>query len=195
MNTTVEAMLTEILPKASVQELVERYGDPYDALFHAEESEWYDAPGMGNRGIAKLRAIKSIIKNVQNRPRKASINVGRPIDIYKAMSDMQYFETEHVRVLYLNARNNLIKSEDISIGDVTTASLDIKCIFSSAVRVKACGIVIVHNHPSGDSHPSELDIRCTKRVAEAGRLFDIPVLDHIIIGHGEFHSMSECGQL
>lgn len=81
MNTTVEAMLTEILPKASVQELVERYGDPYDALFHAEESEWYDAPGMGNRGIAKLRAIKSIIKNVQNRPRKAPINVGRPIDI------------------------------------------------------------------------------------------------------------------
>ena len=44
-------------------------------------------------------------------------------------------------------------------------------------------------------HPSELDIRCTKRVAEAGRLFDIPVLDHIIIGHGEFHSMSECGQV
>ena len=54
MNTTVETMLTELLPKASVQELVERYGDPYDALFHAEESEWYDAPGMGNRGIAKL---------------------------------------------------------------------------------------------------------------------------------------------
>ncbi len=76
MNTTVETMLTELLPKASVQELVERYGDPYDALFHAEESEWYDAPGMGNRGIAKLRAIKSIIKNVQNRTRKAPINQG-----------------------------------------------------------------------------------------------------------------------
>ena len=98
-------------------------------------------------------------------------------------------------MLYLNARNHLIKSEDISIGDVTSAALDIKCIFSSAVRLKACAIVIVHNHPSGDSHPSDTDIRSTKRIVEAGRLFDIPVLDHIIIGHGEFHSMSECGQL
>ena len=83
MNTTVENILTELLPKASVQELIERYGDPYDALFNAEEAEWYDTPGMGNRGIAKLRAIKSLIKNIQNRNRKAPINVGRPKDIYK----------------------------------------------------------------------------------------------------------------
>jgi len=195
MNTTVENILTELLPKASVQELIERYGDPYDALFNAEEAEWYDTPGMGNRGIAKLRAIKSLIKNIQNRNRKAPINVGRPKDIYKAMADMQYFETEHVRVLYLNARNHLIKFEDISIGDVTSASLDIKCIFSSAVRLKACGIVIVHNHPSGAVMPSRNDDHVTKRVVEAGQIFSIPVLDHIIIGHGEFYSMSECGQL
>ena len=96
MNTTVENMLTELLPKASVQELIERYGDPYDALFNAEEAEWYDTPGMGNRGIAKLRAIKSLIKNIQNRNRKAPINVSRPKDIYKAMAICTYFETEHV---------------------------------------------------------------------------------------------------
>ena len=96
MNTTVENMLTELLPKASVQELIERYGDPYYALLNAEEAEWYDTPGMGNRGIAKLRAIKSLIKNVQNRNRKAPLNVSRPKEIYKAMADMQYFETEHV---------------------------------------------------------------------------------------------------
>lgn len=108
------------------------------------------------------------------------------------MSDIQYFETEHVRVLYLNARNHLIKSKDISIGDVTRASLDIKCIFFSTVRLKTCGIVIVHNHPSSDSRPSDVDIRNTKRVVEVGRIFNIPVLDYIIIGHGEFHSMSEC---
>lgn len=195
MNTTVETMLTELLPKASVQELVERYGDPYDALFNAEEVEWFDSPGMGQRGLAKLRAIKTLISDVQNRTRKAPIDVSKPQSIYKAMSDMQYFETEHVRVLYLNARNHLIKYEDVSIGDVTSASLDIKCIFSSAIRLKACGIVIVHNHPSGDSRPSDIDIRNTKRIADAGRIFDIPVLDHIIIGHGEFHSMCECGQL
>lgn len=64
MITTVENMLTEPLPKASVQELIERYRDPYNALFNAKESEWYDTPGMGNRGIAKLRAIKSLFKNV-----------------------------------------------------------------------------------------------------------------------------------
>lgn len=195
MTTTVETMLTELLPKASVQELVERYGDPYDALFNAEEAEWFDSPGMGHRGLAKLRAIKTLISDVQNRTRKAPIDVSKPQSIYKAMSDMQYFETEHVRVLYLNARNHLIKYEDISIGDVTSASLDIKCIFSSAIRLKACGVVIVHNHPSGDPRPSDIDIHNTKRIAEAGRIFDIPVLDHIIIGHGDFHSMCECGQL
>ena len=66
---------------------------------------------------------------------------------------------------------------------------------SSAVRLKACRMGIVHNHPSGDSRPSDIDIHTTKRVVEAGQIFSIPVLDHIIIGHGEFYSMSECGQL
>lgn len=195
MNTTLETTLTELLPKTSVQELVERYGDPYDALFNAEETEWLNSPGMGYRGLAKLRAIKTLISGVQERQRKAPIDVGSPKSIYKAMSDMQYFETEHVRVLYLNARNHLIKYEDIAKGDIASAPLDIKCIFSTAVRLKACSIVVVHNHPSGDSYPSTEDISSTKRLSEAGRLFGIPVLDHIIIGHGQFHSMSESGQL
>ena len=193
MTIAIEQNLSTLLPKLAVQELVERYGDAYTALFNAEEAEWRNSIGMGQRGLEKLLAIKSIVYDIQHRSQTALTSASNPQEVFRAMSDMQFFETEHVRVLYLNAKNRIIKSEDISMGNVTSASMDIKCVFSSAIRLKASAIILVHNHPSGDPQPSREDVTSTKRLSEAGQLLDIPVLDHIIIGRGQYKSLTEEG--
>ena len=193
--STIEQTLSQLLPPVAVAEIVERYGDGYSALFKAEEIEWLQTPGMGRRGLDKLRAIKTLVKSLQNKKQTELINASSSKAVYDAMKDMQFFETEHVRVLYLNSKNHVMKWEDISIGHVTAATIDIKCVFSMAVRLKASAIIVVHNHPSGDPEPSQQDINSTHRLIAAGALLNIPVLDHIVIGAGDYKSLAEEGLL
>ena len=150
MTTTIEKTLSILLPEPAVAEMITQYGNGYAALFNAKEKEWLQTPGMVRRWLDKLRAIKALIKNLQSKKQTGLINVSNSRAVYDTMRDMQYFETEHVRVLYLNAKNHIIKWDDISIAHVTAATIDIKCVFSTAVKLKASAIIVVHNHPSGD---------------------------------------------
>ena len=193
--STIEQILSQLLPPVAVAEIVERYGDGYSALFKAEEVECLQTPGMGRRGSDKLRAIKTLVKSLQNKKQMELINASSSKAVYDTMKDMQLFETEHVRVLYLNSKNHVMKWEDISIENVTAATMDIKCMFSMAVRLKASAIIVVHNHPSGDPEPSQQDINSTHRLIAAGALLNIPVLDHIVIGAGDYKSLAEEGLL
>lgn len=192
---TIEQTLSELLPRPAVEEIVTRYGDGYSALFKAEEYEWRTSTGMGQRGIEKLRAIKALVREVQTKKQNNLINATSAKSVYEAMSDMQFFEQEHVRVLYLNGRNHVIKFEDISTGTLNMAPMDSKCVFSTAVRLKASAVILVHNHPTGDPTPSETDIASTRSLMAAGHIIGIPVLDHIVIGAGSYTSMNEEGLL
>lgn len=194
-TSTIEQTLAELLPQPAVSDIVERYGDAYAALFKAEEVEWMQSPDMGQRSMEKLRAIKTLVKDIQSKKQTAITDASSSKAVFQAMQDMQYFETEHIRVLYLNNRNHIIKWEDVSIGQVNTASTDAKCIFSTAVRLKASSIILVHNHPSGYPEPSAQDIRFTQQIKAAGALLDIPLLDHVIIGAGTYYSLAEEKQL
>lgn len=183
--------LSELLPRTAVEEVITRYGDGYSALFKAEDVEWRDSYGMGAKGMKKLRAIKRLIKDLEVKKIGGLSDVSRPKAIYEAMQGMQYFETEHIRVLYLNNHNKLLKYEDVSIGHTTAALTDITCVFSMAIRLKATSIIIVHNHPSGSAKPSDEDRKFTKDMKAAGEILNIPLLDHIIIGAGRYYSFKE----
>lgn len=187
--------LAELLPRTAVEEIITTYGDGYSALFKAEDVEWRNSYGMGPNGMKKLRAIKRLIKDLEAKKINGLSDASRPLDIYKSMQDMQYFETEHIRVLYLNNHNKLLKYDDVSIGHTTVAITDIKCVFSMAIRLKAASIIIVHNHPSGRVKPSEEDRKLTKDMKVAGEILNIPLLDHIIIGAGRYYSFSEEGKI
>lgn len=102
---------------------------------------------------------------------------------------------EHFFVMYLNQNNKLLKVECISKGGLTQVVADPKVIFKSALEIGATSIIVGHNHPSGNPTPSETDRLLTKKLVAAGKLLDIRVTDHIIIGKEQYYSFLERGQM
>ncbi|MBL0343577.1 MAG: DNA repair protein RadC [Bacteroidetes bacterium] len=108
------------------------------------------------------------------------------------LSDLLY---EEFWILLLNRANHIISKIQISKGGVTGTVVDPKLIFKAAVESTASGIILFHNHPSGNKQPSDADISLTKKLREAGNLLDIQVLDHIIIAGNSFYSFADEGRL
>lgn len=102
---------------------------------------------------------------------------------------------EHFLVAYLNQANKIIKMERISTGGITGTPADPKVILKNALLKEATALVLCHNHPSGVARPSSEDRRTTRQIVAAGKIFDIKVLDHIIIGENSYFSLAEEGMM
>ena len=102
---------------------------------------------------------------------------------------------EHFMVAYLNQGNIIIKVERISTGGLSGTSADPKVIFKNALLKEATAIMICHNHPSGVPRPSAEDRKLTDQIAQAGKILDIIVLDHLIIGENSYFSFAEHGMM
>lgn len=111
------------------------------------------------------------------------------------MEDMRHLREEHFRGVYLTSKNQLIACKELSIGSLTASLAKAREVFRQALVYNAAAVVIVHNHPSGNPEPSQEDIAVTLRIAEAGQVMEIPVLDHIIIGDGTYVILCERGYL
>ena len=109
------------------------------------------------------------------------------------MEEMRHLEQENLKLLLLNTKNILLKDTTVSIGTVNASCATPREIFIEALRSRACGIILLHNHPSGDPTPSREDCLFTERVMEAGKLMGVPLLDHIIIGDNSYVSLRERG--
>ncbi len=115
-----------------------------------------------------------------------------PASAYAAVRDLADEEREHLIVVLLNRKNRAVGRETLYIGTVSGSPVRIAELFTLAVRQCADGILLAHNHPSGDPAPSADDLRTTREAAAAGKLLGIRVVDHIIVGEaGRFHSMRE----
>jgi len=110
----------------------------------------------------------------------------------KRLSDLPH---EEFWILILNRANQVIKEENISKGGISGTVVDVRLICKSAIENNASGIVIAHNHPSGQIVPSEQDKQITAKLKEALKLFGISLLDHIIIGDRKYYSFSDEGML
>ena len=106
---------------------------------------------------------------------------------------MGRLEREELRVVVLNTRNAVLAVETVYRGNVSTALVRVGELFRDAIRQHAAGLIVVHNHPSGDPTPSPDDLHLTAEAVAAGRLLDVPVLDHLIIGHEAFISLRDRG--
>jgi DNA repair protein RadC len=122
-----------------------------------------------------------------------TINSAR--DAVAQLQELRIAKKENFIVLYLNARNQLIHKEIISVGTLNASLVHPREVFKPAIDHLAAGIIIAHNHPSGELVASEEDIKVTKRLATAGELFGIEVIDHLIIAAGGFISLKEKGNI
>jgi DNA repair protein RadC len=109
------------------------------------------------------------------------------------MLDMAALEQEHMRVLLLDTRNRVIAITEVYKGSLNTSMIRVAELFRDAIRQNCAAVILAHNHPSGDPTPSPEDIAVTKQVVEAGKLLDIEVLDHLVIGQQRYVSLKERG--
>jgi DNA repair protein RadC len=102
-------------------------------------------------------------------------------------------EQEHLRVLLLDTRNHVLDIVEVYQGSVNTSQIRVGEVFKAAIRRNATAVIVVHNHPSGDPTPSPDDLAVTRALVQAGKLLDLELLDHVIIGQGRSTSMKERG--
>ena len=150
-------------------------------------------------GIGSVKAIK-LIATFEIFKRILTENNGEPLQIkssqYAAtmMSPLlKDLNREECWVIYMNRANRLISKERISIGGVSATVIDVKIVIKSALEKLASSIILIHNHPSGNSTPGENDKLQTKILKDAARLFDISLLDHIIIAGDSYYSFADDG--
>jgi DNA repair protein RadC len=153
------------------------------------------------KGIGEAKAISIVAALELGRRRKETEVVKREKittskDAYDAlkgnMSDLPY---EEFWLIILNRANAIVKKELISRGGVAGTVVDTKIIFKAAVEYYASSIIICHNHPSGNLKPSEADIRITKNIKEAGKIMEIPLIDHLILSENGYYSFADEGML
>lgn len=153
------------------------------------------------KGIGEAKAISIVAALELGRRRKDTEKVKREkitaskdaFDIMKPlMIDLPH---EEFWLLMLNRANLVIKKELISRGGVAGTVVDTKIIFKAAIENYASSIIICHNHPSGNLKPSEADIKITKNIKEAGKIMEIPLLDHLIVTENGFYSFADEGML
>jgi DNA repair protein RadC len=106
---------------------------------------------------------------------------------------MSALEQEELRVMILDTRNRVQHVETVYRGSLNSSQIRVGELFKSAIRRSAASILVIHNHPSGDPTPSPDDVAVTRAIVQAGKLLDIDVLDHLVIGRGCFSSLKERG--
>ena len=146
--------------------------------------------GMGRIKAIQLKAICELANRMNKPSNYKKTQIKEPNDIVKIlMNEMQYEKKEIAKIILLDTKNNILKIKDVAIGGNNFVNIGTKDILSEAVKINAPKIILVHNHPSGNSNPSLQDIEVTKKLEMSAKLLGIKLLDHIVIGKGEYTSI------
>jgi len=182
----IEYLLTLTVPrvdtKATAKALLHEFGS-IGGIMSADTAALARVKGVGESAIAALKiaqatAVALLRDRVAGQPMLASWQA--LLDYLRA--DMAWRANEVVRVLHLNSKNILIRDEVMSEGTIDSASLHVREVVKRAIALGSTGLILVHNHPSGDPQPSRADIQLTRDIIEAGRRLGISVHDHVIVG-------------
>ena len=156
---------------------------------------------MQHKGIGEAKAI-TIMAALELGKRRRGAEANLPTEVKDSKDSFERFlpyiddmRQEHFLVLYLNQSNHALKVECLSNGGTTNVIADPKLIFKNALNLGATCLVLGHNHPSGNPRPSEDDRQLTKKLVAAGKLLDITVIDHIIIGNERYYSFRDHGEM
>ena len=158
--------------------------------------ELTEVPGIGRVKALQIQAVFELAKRMSRSEAAKTLNFSNPesiADYY--MEDFRHQEQEHLMLLLLDNKSNLLGEKRLFTGTVNASIVSPREIFLEALKYHAVGIILLHNHPSGDPTPSDADRRMTRKVREAGSFLDIPLLDHIVLGDKKYVSFREKGYL
>lgn len=143
--------------------------------------------------ISPEKQLQVRVKLIKERYCTKGPIIRSPEDVAKLVHYLETEDREHFLCIHLDTKNKVLGIETVSIGSLNSSLISPREVFKAAILSNCCGIICVHNHPSGDVEESEDDVKITKQLAEAGRLLGIEVLDHVIIGHGKHASLKDKG--
>ena len=163
-------------------------------LCRADVFELTHVPGVGAARAAQLVAAFEIGRRSAVHGDVQRWVVRAPRDVAdRLLTQMAALEREELRVLLLNTKNLVLRETTVYQGNVSAAIVRVAELFRDAVRSHAAGIILVHNHPSGDPEPSADDLHLTAEAIAAGRLLDVPVLDHVVLARDGYVSLRDRG--
>src|SRR5687767_2306956 len=150
--------------------------------------------GIGEAKAAQIKAAIELGRRLTLESPEERPVINSPADAAALVQyEMSALEQEHLRVLLLDTRNHVLDIVEVYKGSVNSSQVRVGEIFKVAVRRNATALIVVHNHPSGDPTPSPDDVAVTRAIVQAGKLLDVDVLDHLVIGQGRWVSLKERG--
>lgn len=181
----------------SVTSIAQRMLSSHGGLGGLLRMDFVEMAGIRGVGIAKAAKVKAALemgRRISMLAEEDRPKVGTPEDIVLLLGiEMMALEQEELRVVLLDTKNHIIATTTVYRGSVNAVSVRMADIFKPAVRHSATAIALVHNHPSGDPSPSTADVSMTRDAVAAGKMLDMPVIDHVIIGLGKHVSLKRLG--
>jgi DNA repair protein RadC len=163
-------------------------------LAAASELELADLPGVGAAKAAQLVAAFELGRRLMADWPTGRFAIRSPGDIAdRLILQMGRLEREELRVVILDTKNHVLRVQTVYQGNVSSSLVRVGELYRDAVRLNAASVILVHNHPSGDPTPSPDDLHLTAEALAAGRLLDIGLLDHLVIGHDAYVSLRDRG--
>ncbi|HOC22046.1 MAG: DNA repair protein RadC [Chloroflexi bacterium] len=173
--------------------LLAKYGG-LAGLARAELAQLGQEHGLGPAKASQLLAALELGRRLMAESPEERFQIRAPQDAANLLIPLiGHQEQEHFVVLYLDTRNRVMDREVLYKGSLNTSLVRIAEVFRGAIRRNCAAIIVAHNHPSGDPSPSPEDVALTRRLVEAGKLVEVEVLDHVVIGQGRFVSLRERG--
>jgi len=191
--TTADALARLLgLPLSTAAGLLEEYGSL--TRLRRASPDALRRGGLTPRRAAQLMAALDLAVAVRAERPWVQPQMTSPADAARLLvPEMSLLESEQMRVLLLNTKNRLIATVTLYNGTVSACQVRVGEIFREAVRHNATSLILVHNHPSDDPTPSPEDVAITREIVQAGRLLDIDVLDHLVVGGDAYTSLRERG--
>jgi DNA repair protein RadC len=175
------------------QRLLEKFGG-VNGLHRADFDEVCAQRGLGTAKAAQIKAALELGYRMKREDLEELPCIHSPQDAAElVIYEMSALEQEELRVILLDTRNRLIDIFQVYRGSLNSSQVRVGELFKVAIRRNAASIIVVHNHPSGDPTPSPDDIAVTRAIVQAGKLLDVSVLDHLVIGNGRHVSLKERG--
>lgn len=176
----------------SQQLLVDRGGWP--GLLRTDYADLCKSHGIGEAKAATLKASLEIGRRLLLTEHEQRFQIKSPADVATLlMLEMSHLDQEHLRTVLLDTKNRVQSIKTVYVGSLNSSLIRVGEVFKEALKLNSAALVVVHNHPSGDPTPSPEDVMVTREIIAAGKLLDVAVLDHLVIGQGRFVSLRERG--
>ena len=191
----IELVLTYAIPRRDVKpiarELLRRFKD-VAGIMDADPKEISEVPGMGGTSALLFQLMRDLcVRYLETKMRDIDVISSPEKLVDYARMKLAGYSDEMIMIICLNTKNHVIDAEIVSRGTIDAAVIYPRTIAADALRKKAAGVIIVHNHPSGVTQPSMADREFTRAVSEALKLLDIHLLDHLIVSRTDAFSFNE----